>query len=153
MKKAASVFLKPQKSVIAWFDNKCVAASCGTAEGYSEMHPISTCNASDYKCWWKTKKMNINILIRGGLSPFSPPLLRLWHQTVMWRADHWSLTKHKVSIGLKQSTLVQTTLHIQKQWIWRHYTALSGLLLFYEPNTGLNLIQKSAKFSAEIFRK
>jgi len=36
----------------------------------------------------------------------------------MGRADHRSLNKHRISIGLKQPTMVQTTLHIQKQWIW-----------------------------------
>jgi len=40
MKKAASIFLKPQKFITAWFDNKCVATRC--AEEYSAMHPIST---------------------------------------------------------------------------------------------------------------
>ena len=36
-----------------------------------------SCNAPDLdlQCWWKTKEININILIvkGGGLSPFSPP--------------------------------------------------------------------------------
>jgi len=47
MKKAASAFLKPRKFKIAWFDNKCVATPCGTAEEHSAMHPISTCNVGE----------------------------------------------------------------------------------------------------------
>jgi len=42
MKKAASIFLKPQQVATAWFDNKCVATPCGAAEEHSAMHPIST---------------------------------------------------------------------------------------------------------------
>jgi len=57
--------------------------------------------------------------------------------------------KHRVSIGLKQSALVQTTLRIRKQRIWRQYKILSGFLRFQEPNPGLNYVRKSAK----IFRK
>jgi len=70
MKKAASIFLKPRKFIIAWFDNKCVAASCSYFRR-------TFCNTPDLdlQCWWKTKKININILIAkgGSLSPFSPP--------------------------------------------------------------------------------
>jgi len=47
MKKAASIFLNPRKFIIAWFDNKCVAAPCGTAEEHSAMHPITTYNVSE----------------------------------------------------------------------------------------------------------
>jgi len=31
----------------AWFDNKCVATSCGTAGEDSAMHPISTYNVGE----------------------------------------------------------------------------------------------------------
>ena len=40
------------------------------------------CNAPDLdlQCWWKTKKININILIAkgGDWAPSAPPCLRLW---------------------------------------------------------------------------
>ena len=49
------------------------------------------CNAPglDVQCWWKTKKMNINILIAkgGDLSPFSPPWLRL---CLLWMGLLWT---------------------------------------------------------------
>ena len=41
-KKAASIFLKSRIFITAWFDNKCFATPCGTAEEDSAMHPIST---------------------------------------------------------------------------------------------------------------
>jgi len=44
MKKAPSIFLKSRKFATAWFVNKCVAKSCGTAEEYSAILPISTYN-------------------------------------------------------------------------------------------------------------
>jgi len=47
MKKVASIFLKPRKFIIAWFNSKCVATPCGTAEEYSAMHPISTYNVGE----------------------------------------------------------------------------------------------------------
>jgi len=47
MKKAASISLKPRKFITAWFDNKCVAAPCGTAEEHSAIHPISTYNVGE----------------------------------------------------------------------------------------------------------
>jgi len=47
MKKAASIFLKPRKFITAWFDNKCVAMPCGTAEEYSAMHLISAYNVGE----------------------------------------------------------------------------------------------------------
>jgi len=47
MKKNASIFAKPQKFITAWFDNKCVATPCGTAEEHSAIHPISTCNVDE----------------------------------------------------------------------------------------------------------
>ena len=61
-------FLTSRKFITAWFDNKCVAAPCGTAEEDSAMNPIST-----------SKKTNINILsAKGGLEPLQPHLwLRL----------------------------------------------------------------------------
>jgi len=46
-KKAASIFLKSRKFITAWFDNKCVATPCGTAEEDSAMHPISTYNVGE----------------------------------------------------------------------------------------------------------
>ena len=47
-KKAASVSLKPRKLITAWFDNKCVAKPCGTAEEHSSIHPMSTYNVGEY---------------------------------------------------------------------------------------------------------
>jgi len=47
MKKASLIFLKPRKFIIAWFDNKCFAPPCGTAEEHSAMHPISTYNVGE----------------------------------------------------------------------------------------------------------
>jgi len=46
-KKAASISLKPRKFITAWFDNKCVATSCRTAEEHSAIHPISTYNVGE----------------------------------------------------------------------------------------------------------
>jgi len=44
------------------------------------------------------------------------------------------------------------TLHIQKQWIWRHYKILSGFLqLFYEPSIGLDLVQNPPNFPPKYF--
>jgi len=47
MKKAASIFFIPRNFITALFDNKCVAAPCGTAEEHSAMHPISTYNVTE----------------------------------------------------------------------------------------------------------
>jgi len=47
MKKAASIFLKSRKFITAWFDNKCVATPCGTANEHSAIHPISTYNVGE----------------------------------------------------------------------------------------------------------
>jgi len=68
IKKAASIFLKSRKFITAWFDNKCVAAPCGTAEEDSAMHPISTYNIGEKR----RKQTSIFWVLRGGLSPFSP---------------------------------------------------------------------------------
>jgi len=47
MKKAASTSLKPRKFITAWFDNKCVATPCGTAEECPATHLISTYNVGE----------------------------------------------------------------------------------------------------------
>jgi len=47
MKKAASIFLKSRKFIIAWFDNKCAATRCGTAKEYFAMPPISIYNVGE----------------------------------------------------------------------------------------------------------
>jgi len=47
MKKAASIFFKPRNFITSLFDDKCVAAPCGTAEEHSAMHPISTYNVTE----------------------------------------------------------------------------------------------------------
>jgi len=47
MKKAASIFLKSRKIMTTWFDCKCVATPCGTAEEHSAMHSISTYNVGE----------------------------------------------------------------------------------------------------------
>jgi len=47
MKKAASISLKLRKFITTWFDNKCVAPFCGTAEERSAMHLISTYNVGE----------------------------------------------------------------------------------------------------------
>ena len=62
MKKAASIFLKSRKFITAWFDNKCVATPVVLPK------KILQYNRSRLivQCWWKTKKININILIAKG---------------------------------------------------------------------------------------
>jgi len=47
MKKAASMFLKSRKFITAWFNNKCVAMPCGTANEHFAMHPISSYNVGE----------------------------------------------------------------------------------------------------------
>ena len=82
MKKAASIFLKSRKFITAWFDNECVATPVVLPKN------ILQCTRSrlTVQCWWKTKKININILIaKGGLKPLQPPpWLRLWNGTFLY---------------------------------------------------------------------
>jgi len=72
MKKAASIFLKSRKIITAWFDSIYCYALWYCRRTF--------CNAPDLdlQCWWKTKKININILIaREGLEP-----LQMWDSKV-----------------------------------------------------------------------
>jgi len=71
MKKAASIFLKSRNFITAWFDNECVATPVVLPKN------ILQCTRSrlTVQCWWKTKKINIHILIakEGAWAPSSPP--------------------------------------------------------------------------------
>ena len=71
--------LFPHWQSTAWFDNECVATPVVLPKN------ILQCTRSrlTVQCWWKTKKININILIAkgGGLEPLQPtPWLRLWQR-------------------------------------------------------------------------
>jgi len=76
MKKAASIFLKSRKFISPWFNNECVATPVGLPKN------ILQCTRSRLivQCWWKTKKISINILIAKGWdwTPSASPWLRLW---------------------------------------------------------------------------
>ena len=68
--KPAFRILKSRKFITAWFDNECVATPLGLPKN------ILQCTRSRLivQCWWKTKKISINILIaKGGLEPLQPP--------------------------------------------------------------------------------
>jgi len=71
MKKAASIFRKSRKFITAWFDNECVATPVVLPKN------ILQCTRSrlTVQCWWKIKKININILIAkgGAWNPSAPP--------------------------------------------------------------------------------
>jgi len=69
-KKAASIFLKSRKFITAWFINKCVATTCGTAEEHSAMHPISTYNVGEKLRKWTS----VFWFLRGAWAPSAPPL-------------------------------------------------------------------------------
>ena len=72
MKKAAVIFLKSRKFINAWFDKECV----GTPVGLPKNILQCTWSRLTVQCWWKTKKININILIAkvGAWAPSAPPL-------------------------------------------------------------------------------
>ena len=69
------------------------------------------------------------------------------------RADRWNLTKYRVTIALKQPALVQTTYTTGKLNLGPVYYIKRIFTSFYESNTGLILVQTSAKFFSEILRK
>ena len=70
MKKAASIFFKSRKFITAWFDNECVATPVVLPKNILQW----TRSRLTVQCWWKTKKININILIaKGELEPLQPP--------------------------------------------------------------------------------
>ena len=109
MKKAASIFFKSRKLITAWFDNECVATPVVLPKN------ILQCTRSPLtvQCWWKSKKININILIaKGGLEPLQPPpRLRLWSYIAfncqVVGKKHCYVLRHK-----SQQTMIITALQL-----------------------------------------
>jgi len=96
------------------------------------------CNAPNLhlQSWWKTQKININILIAKvgrGLSPCSPPWLRLWEKpwqirfqillpiwTVSWRTKLKHLLNFRLQLIRARNLKSYATGHFHS-WCWREF--------------------------------
>jgi len=72
----------------------------------------------DLQCWWKNKKININILIaKGGLEPFQPPLAAPLHSVITSISNiAWCTEKDDTKWSIQEVVMCASLMNVNVSW-------------------------------------